>query len=247
MGSGLISGSLSFMIAALFPFHLQPTSSSVRVRQRLSNPPILLPFLAIIKPDKTTGIKVQSLAATENMSMNDHQQQQEPAIQVSKKRKVVQIETPSHPQIQWILPATDEEMKARWYTKSDYKEFKSASKTVLWHMINKSNKENVQDFREKEYCTRGLELMTPVASQHMKKVRREMLAAVWNAQVRQWNEQDTIYDPEAIAKACQRETHNSVRVARNFGIRDELSMREDCEVGSSSCARSKTSIVASAA
>lgn len=189
---------------------------------------------------------MQSLAATDNLSMVDHQQQ-EPAIQVAKKLKIVQFETPSHSQIRWILPATDEEMEARWYTKSEYNEFKSFSKTVLRYMIIKNDMENVEDFSGKECCTRGLERMTPVERQHMRKVRRRMLGAVWNEQVRQWNEQDTIFDPEAIAKACRKETHNSVRVARKFGFREELSMREDCEVGSSSWARSKTSIAASAA
>lgn len=178
------------------------------------------------------------MTSTVSMSMDDHQ------LQVKKKRKLVQIETPSDPQIEWILPATNEEKRARWYTRSEYKEFKSSSKTVLLHMIINNDKENVDDFSGNDYCTRGLEFMTPVASESMKKVRRRMLAAVWNAQVRQWNEQDTIFDPEAIAKACRKETHKSVRDARNFGIRDELSMREDCEVvrSTSWSARSKTSI-----
>eukprot|EP00980_Cylindrotheca_fusiformis_P017064 scaffold5234_cov131-Cylindrotheca_fusiformis.AAC.11 len=143
---------------------------------------------------------------------------------VTKKRKLVQFG--AQPETRLLSPVTDEEVQARWYDANDYKRFKSSIRTVVRQMINGNDKKNM--IEDNEYCTRGLEIMTPAARQHLDQVRRRTLAAVWNGQVRQWNEQDKIFDPEAIARACQKETYGSARIARSFGMADELAMREDC-------------------
>lgn len=171
---------------------------------------------------------LQSLETMKTMKMmSDYREDEEPKLQwhMSKKPKLVQFDTESFPnQIRYIAAGSEEEIQEQWYTKSDYKRFKSSIRTVLRHMIGKGE----NDTSENDCCTRGLELMTPAENQQLDQVRRRMLAAVWNGQVRQWNEKDTIYDPEAIARACQKETQNSARVARSFGIGDELALRQDC-------------------
>ncbi|KAL3942939.1 MAG: hypothetical protein SGBAC_002967 [Bacillariaceae sp.] len=149
-----------------------------------------------------------------------------------KKRKSVVFKKPTvsapqdaacFAQVHWIPPNSDEEIQARWHTKDEYKEIKSSLRKVVRAAFS-TYKENIDvDWDHEDYCIRGLEIITPHAIQEQRQRRQRLLAGVWNAQVRQWNEQDKIFDPEAIAMAARKHTRTSACIARSFAVRDELS------------------------
>lgn len=122
-----------------------------------------------------------------------------------------------------LIPVADEiEIRERWYNKRDYLAIKMSVVSDLNRIAANGNHNSHDGF-----CERGLELMTPGALVHRKQIKMRVLAAVWNGQVKQWNEQDKIHDPEAIAIAYQKETLECVNLARNFGIMDEQVARDE--------------------
>ena len=134
-------------------------------------------------------------------------------------------------QIHWIPPNSDEDIQARWHSKDDYKEIKSGLKKVVRAAYSHA-KENIDvDWDHEDYCIRGLEIVTPHAIQEQRHRRQRLLAGVWNAQVRQWNQQDKIYDPEAIALESRKQTKTSACIARSFAMRDEMAANKYYETG----------------
>jgi hypothetical protein len=138
-----------------------------------------------------------------------------------RKRKLVSFEQ-TGPQTISIPVVTEDEIRARWYNKKEYVAIRMSVVADLNHIATKGN-QNTND----ECCERGLELMTAAGLVHRKHNKMRVLAAVWNGQVIQWNEQDKIYDPEAIAVAYQKETQQCVNLARSFGIMDEEAARDE--------------------
>jgi hypothetical protein len=147
-------------------------------------------------------------------------------LRPQKKRKVVSFQT-SPPQIKSIPTVTKEEVSVRWHNKQEYDVIKKSVVEILRFMMTQK-----KDSPEVEYCTRGLELMTPAGSQHTKQIKLRLLAAVWNAQVQQWNVQNQLFDAEAIASACRPETAQCARLARSFGVLDERAAKGDCDPNS---------------
>ena len=143
------------------------------------------------------------------------QQQRHQFQHVSKKRKAVSFQS-CPPEIQTIPVLSAEEISMRWYNKEEFREIKTSMVQVLRLMI--SNKDVDE---EESYSTRGLEMLTPKGTQYTKQTRLKVLAAIWNAQVKQWDEQNALYDPEAIADAVRRETLQASHLARNFGLIDQ--------------------------
>ena len=143
------------------------------------------------------------------------QQQRQQCQHVSKRRKVVSFQS-CPPEIQTIPVLSDEEISARWYNKEEFREIKTSMVQVLRLMI--SNKAGDE---QETYTTRGLEMLTPKGLQYTKQTRLKVLAAIWNAQVKQWDEQNALYDPEAIADAVRKETVQASQLARNFGLIDQ--------------------------
>jgi hypothetical protein len=76
-------------------------------------------------------------------------------------------------------------------------------------------------------CARGLERLTPAMKLHYINKKLKLLAAVWNAQVKQWDEQNKIFDPHTIASACQHENFQFASLARSFYALDKRSVKED--------------------
>mmetsp|Transcript_33796 Transcript_33796/g.81944 ORF Transcript_33796/g.81944 Transcript_33796/m.81944 type:complete len:206 (+) Transcript_33796:86-703(+) len=139
-----------------------------------------------------------------------------------KKPTVGSQDAPCLAEVHWIPPNTDEDIQARWHSKDEYQEIKNSLKQVV-RAAYSSAKENVEvDWDHEDYCIRGLEIVSPYAIQEQRERRQRLLAGVWNAQVRQWNEQDRIFDPEAIALASRKQTTTSACIARSFAARDEL-------------------------
>jgi hypothetical protein len=156
--------------------------------------------------------------------MNQDQQQAVlscTSSRAKRKRKVVSFEQ-TGPQTLSIPVVTEDEIRARWYNKKEYVAIRMSVVADLNRMATEGNQNtNV------EWCERGLELMTTAGLMHKKQNKMRVLAAVWNGQVKQWNEQDKIYDPEAIAIAYQQETQQCVNLARSFGIMDEQAARDE--------------------
>ncbi|CAJ1947331.1 unnamed protein product [Cylindrotheca closterium] len=124
--------------------------------------------------------------------------------------------------VHWIPPNSDEDIQARWHSKDEYQEIKNSLKSVVRAAYSNA-KENLEvDWDHEDYCIRGLEIISPYTVKEQRERRQRLLAGVWNAQVRQWNEQDRIYDPEAIALASRKQTMTSACIARSFAVRDEL-------------------------
>jgi len=145
-----------------------------------------------------------------------HQMQEMQQIRhVSKKRKVVSFQS-CPPQVQTIPVVSDEEIRERWYNKREFKQIKSSLVEVLRLMVSNKVGED-----EEKYSTRGLEMMTPRGTQYTKQTKLKVLAAVWNEQVKQWDQQNALYDPEAIADAARKETLQASQLARNFGLIDQ--------------------------
>lgn len=125
-------------------------------------------------------------------------------------------------QIHWIPPNSDEDIQARWHSKDEYNEIKSSAKKVVRAAYSHAKENMDVDWDHEDYCIRGLEVVTPHAIQEQRQRRQMLLAGVWNAQVRQWNQQDRIFDPEAIAMEARKQTKTSACLARSFAMRDEL-------------------------
>jgi hypothetical protein len=150
--------------------------------------------------------------------MNQDQQQAVlpcASSRAKRKRKMVSF-AQTGPQTVSIPVVTEDEIRARWYNKKEYVAIRMSVVADLNHIANKGNQNT-----NHECCERGLELMTAAGIVHRKQNKMRVLAAVWNGQVKQWNEQDKIYDPEAIAIAYQNETQQCANLARSFGIMDE--------------------------
>lgn len=129
------------------------------------------------------------------------------------KRKVVSFES-SAPKVV-VLPATNEaELRSKWYSKQEYAEFKAS-------MIKTIAAIDAGNCQQANMCTRGLEFMTQAGLRQKKQTKVKVLAAVWNGQVRQWNEQNRIYDPVSIALSCQQETLQCVHLAWTLGQLDQ--------------------------
>eukprot|EP00980_Cylindrotheca_fusiformis_P002400 scaffold558_cov111-Cylindrotheca_fusiformis.AAC.18 len=163
--------------------------------------------------------------------MNQFQQQEQlllpqtmsswPSVRPKRKRKVVSF-SEAAPRTHAIPLANDGEIHERWYNRREYLAIRMSVLRHLKHMED----------REKhsigfELCERGLELMTPSWLAHRKRNKTRLLTAIWNSQVKQWNEHDRIHDPEAIAVACRKETCHFVNLARQFGVVDEQAAREE--------------------
>lgn len=120
-----------------------------------------------------------------------------------------------------LLPETDEdELRSKWYSKQDYAQFKESNLRCITAMDGGKN-------GDATVFSRGLELLTPSALAHKKRTKLKVLTAVWNGQVRQWNEQNRIYDPVSIALACQQETLPCVQMAWTFGQLDQKAAMEE--------------------
>lgn len=129
-------------------------------------------------------------------------------------------------QVHWIPPNSEEDIQARWHSKDEYQEIKNSLKKVVRAAYGTA-KENIEvDWDHEDYCTRGLEIISPYTVQEQRERRQKLLAGVWNAQVRQWNEKDRIFDPEAIALASRKQTMTSACLARSFAVRDELAAKK---------------------
>lgn len=125
-----------------------------------------------------------------------------------------------------LIPTiTDEEARLRWYNKKEYEEIRKYIVETLRYMMMTTNSNPSRNCYSAggggEFCTRGLELMTPAGTQHTKQIKLKLLAAVWNAQVEQWDSRNELFDQEAIANASRHETAQCARLARSLGVLDE--------------------------
>lgn len=123
-------------------------------------------------------------------------------------------------EVQHLPRADAEELQSKWYSKQDYARFKAA---IVQHV----NSMGTNNAGGESICSRGIEFMTRAGVAYKKQIKLKVLAAVWNGQVRQWNEQNSIYDPESIAMACQKETIQCVHMAWTMGQLDQQAAMEE--------------------
>lgn len=110
-----------------------------------------------------------------------------------------------------------EEVVATWYTNDDFELIKKSLVATLRLMM--TDKDVGED-----QCVRGLEFRTPLGAKQRKQRKVVALTAVWNEQVRQW--QEDIVDDEAIRRVYLQHSDPCREVARKFGVRDELAIQE---------------------
>lgn len=127
--------------------------------------------------------------------------------------KVVSFESIGPTQVQRIATPNQDELQTRWYSKQEYADIRAS---VVKAIRNPG-----------EECTRGLEMMTTEGVAHRKQTKCKVLVAVWNCQVKQWNEQNRIYDPESIALAYQQETFHCVQLAWILGQMDQQAAMQE--------------------
>ncbi|CAJ1945101.1 unnamed protein product [Cylindrotheca closterium] len=137
------------------------------------------------------------------------------------KRKSKAVSFASSPSQVLQLPETEEtELRSKWYSRQEYAGFKAA-------IINSVNAVGPTTAGGESVCSRGIEFMTKAGLAYRKQTKLKVLAAVWNCQVRQWNEQNRIYDPVSIALACQQETLQCTYMACTLGQLDQQAAIEE--------------------
>jgi len=151
--------------------------------------------------------------------LHQDQAQEVPVVPLSgsthenRKLKAVSFEPIEPTQVQRIATPNQDELQTRWYSKQEYSDIRaSVAKTI-------SNPGGE--------CTRGLEMMTTGGVTYRKQTKCKVLAAVWNCQVKQWNEQNRIFDPESIAQVYQQETLQCVRMAWTLGQMDQQAAMQE--------------------
>eukprot|EP00526_Cylindrotheca_closterium_P019493 CAMPEP_0113608034 /NCGR_PEP_ID=MMETSP0017_2-20120614/3704_1 /TAXON_ID=2856 /ORGANISM="Cylindrotheca closterium" /LENGTH=236 /DNA_ID=CAMNT_0000516681 /DNA_START=38 /DNA_END=748 /DNA_ORIENTATION=+ /assembly_acc=CAM_ASM_000147 len=132
---------------------------------------------------------------------------------MKRKRKAVSFAS-SPSQVLYLPETGEDEQQAKWYSKQEYAEFKAA-------IVKSVNAMGTDNDGGENICSRGIEFMTHAGIAYRKQIKLKVLAAVWNGQVRQWNEQNRIHDPVSIALACQKETLQCMHMAWTLGQLDQ--------------------------
>ena len=127
-------------------------------------------------------------------------------------------------EIRHFRDLSPEEIKDVWYANEDFDEIKKSLIGTLRLMMSKKPILDEEGDDDELHCIRGLEFRTPQGAKRRKQIKVDALTAVWNEQVKQW--QNDVVDDESIRQVYLKHSDPCRMAAYKFGIQDQLAIQD---------------------